>query len=42
MERSIYDRINHIKYISKKKPIFENILGSMSKLDTEADLDNCN
>ena len=35
MEGSIYDCINHIKYVSKKKPTFEEILASMSELDTE-------
>ena len=31
--------IKHIKYVSKKKPTFEKILASMSKLDT---VDNLN
>ena len=33
MERSIYDCISHIKYVSKKNPTFEKILASMSKLN---------
>ena len=39
MKGSIYDCINHIKYVSKKKPTFEKILASMSKLDTVDNLD---
>ena len=35
MKESIYDYINHIKYINKKKSTFEKILASISKLDTE-------
>ena len=38
MEECINECINHINYVSKKKPTFEKILASMSKLDTE-DLD---
>ena len=39
MKGSIYDCINHIKHVSKKKLTFENILASMSKLDTVHNLD---
>ena len=40
MEGSIYDCIKHLKYVSKKKPTFdEKILASMSKLDTVNNLD---
>ena len=39
MAISIYDCINNIKYVSKKKPTFENILSSMSKLDRVGNLD---
>ena len=39
MEGSIYDCINHISYVSKKKPTFEKILASMSKFDTVDNLD---
>ena len=39
MEESIYERINHIKYVSKKTSTFEKILATMSKLDTVANLD---
>ena len=39
MEGSIYDYVNHIKYVSKKKPTFEKNLASMSKLDTMDNLD---
>ena len=39
MEGSIFDCINYIKYVSKKKPPFEKILASMSKLDTVDNLD---
>ena len=39
MEGSIYDCINHIKHVSKKKPTFKKILASMSKLDTVDNLD---
>ena len=39
MEESIYDHINHIKYVSKKKSTFEKILATMSKLDTVDNLD---
>ena len=35
MKEPIYDYINHIKYINKKKSTFEKILASISKLDTE-------
>ena len=38
MEGSIYDCINHIKHVSKKKPTFEKILANMSKLDTADNL----
>ena len=34
MEGSVYDCINHIKYVNKKKPTFEKFIASMSKLDT--------
>ena len=33
METSVYDCINHIKYVSKKNPTFEKILASMLKLN---------
>ena len=39
MEGSIYDCINHIKYVGKKKPAFGKILASKSKLDTVDNLD---
>ena len=39
MQGSIYDCINHDKYVSKKKPTFEKILTSMSKLNTVDNLD---
>ena len=39
MEGSIYDCINHVKYVCKKKPAFGKILASMSKLDTVDNLD---
>ena len=39
MEGSIYDCINHIKYVSQRKSTFEKILASMSKLDTVNNLD---
>ena len=39
MEESIYDRINHTKYVSKKTSTFEKILATMSKLDTVDNLD---
>ena len=42
MEGSIYDCINHVKYVSKKNPTFEKILASMSKLDTVNKLDTDN
>ena len=39
MEGSIYNCINHTKYVRKKKPTFEKLLASMSALDTEDNLD---
>ena len=38
MEGSIYDCINHDKYVSKKNSTFEYFLISMSKLATSAKL----
>ena len=38
MEGSIYDCINHDKYVSKKNPTFEYFLISMSKLGTSEKL----
>ena len=39
MEGLIYDCINHIKCVSKKKPNFEKNLASISKLDIVDNLD---
>ena len=35
MEECINDCINHVKYVSKRKPTIEKILASMSKLNIE-------
>ena len=39
MKGSIYDCIDRVKYVSKKKPTFEKVLASMSKIDIVNNLD---
>lgn len=39
IERSVYDCINHVKYVNNKNSTFEEIFASMSKLDAEDKLD---